>query len=170
MPDYSKGKIYKLVSNHTDDVYYGSTCQPLSKRIGDHKKNYNYWKNTGKKYVTSIEITKYGDAEIILVKEYPCENKDQLLRKERKYIEKYECVNNNVPGRTTKEWFQDNKEYRKEKDHDYYLLNQEKIKARVAEYGKKKYTCECGREIILKHKQRHKRLKIHKQLMEEKEN
>ena len=35
MPDYSKSKIYKLVSNHTNDIYIGSTCQSLSMRKAD---------------------------------------------------------------------------------------------------------------------------------------
>lgn len=39
MPDYSKGKIYKLCSNQTDNVYIGSTTQELSFRLSDHKKH-----------------------------------------------------------------------------------------------------------------------------------
>ena len=33
MPDYQKGKIYKIISNETDDVYIGSTTQSLSLRL-----------------------------------------------------------------------------------------------------------------------------------------
>ena len=101
MPDYSKGKIYKLVSNHSDDVYYGSTINPLYKRLGAHKSAYMRYNNDGKgSYVSSFEIVKYDDVKIILVKEYSCENKHQLERKERKYIEKYQCVNKVVPTRS----------------------------------------------------------------------
>ena len=34
MPDYSKGKIYKIVCNVTGLVYVGSTCEPtLARRL-----------------------------------------------------------------------------------------------------------------------------------------
>ena len=40
--NYSLGKIYKLVSDETDDIYIGSTCQRLlSKRLGQHRDHYN---------------------------------------------------------------------------------------------------------------------------------
>ena len=37
LPDYSKGKIYKLVSNKTDDVYIGSCLMTLSTRLSKHR-------------------------------------------------------------------------------------------------------------------------------------
>ena len=42
MPDYSKGKIY-TIRNSDDDtkIYVGSTIQPLSVRLGGHKKRSN---------------------------------------------------------------------------------------------------------------------------------
>ena len=45
MVNYQNGKIYKLVSSFTDEVYYGSTTQPLHVRKGGHKKDYKGWKN-----------------------------------------------------------------------------------------------------------------------------
>jgi hypothetical protein len=33
MPDYKNGKIYKLWSHEGDDIYIGSTVQPLYKRL-----------------------------------------------------------------------------------------------------------------------------------------
>ena len=56
MPDYSKGKIYKLISNHTDDIYIGSTCDLLSKRLYKHKKAFEYYNNGEKNYYSSFEI------------------------------------------------------------------------------------------------------------------
>ena len=42
MPDYSKGKIYMITANNADDgdVYIGSTCEKLYRRMGHHKDNY----------------------------------------------------------------------------------------------------------------------------------
>lgn len=53
-------------------------------------------------YVTSFELLKYNDVEIVLIKEYPCKTKDQLLARKRFYIESLECVNKNIPGRTSR--------------------------------------------------------------------
>jgi hypothetical protein len=33
MPDYSNGKIYKLVSDKTDMIYIGSTVRSLKERL-----------------------------------------------------------------------------------------------------------------------------------------
>jgi predicted GIY-YIG superfamily endonuclease len=40
MPDYQKGKIYKLWSPSKNLVYYGSTTQSISQRLADHLKNF----------------------------------------------------------------------------------------------------------------------------------
>ena len=39
--DYKNGKIYKILNTITDDVYVGSTCQPLSKRMAKHRETIN---------------------------------------------------------------------------------------------------------------------------------
>ena len=42
--DYSLGEIYKLVSDQTDDIYIGSTCQNLlSRRFQGHMTGYKLW-------------------------------------------------------------------------------------------------------------------------------
>ncbi len=42
MPDYQKGKIYKLYSVSNEElVYYGSTIQPLNVRLSRHIREYN---------------------------------------------------------------------------------------------------------------------------------
>ena len=53
---YQNGKIYKLVSDATDDVYYGSTCLPLSKRTYGHKRSYAVYKSNKGKYTTSFKM------------------------------------------------------------------------------------------------------------------
>ena len=35
--DYSKAKIYQIINDVSDDIYIGSTCQPLSKRMAEHR-------------------------------------------------------------------------------------------------------------------------------------
>ena len=37
MPDYSKGKIYKILNNIDDEIYVGSTIKTLSQRMANHR-------------------------------------------------------------------------------------------------------------------------------------
>ena len=39
MPDYAKGEINKVLDTLDDEVYIGSTTQPLSNRMTDHRKS-----------------------------------------------------------------------------------------------------------------------------------
>ena len=39
---YQKSKIYKIVDNTNNNIYIGSTCEPiLSRRLAKHVSNYN---------------------------------------------------------------------------------------------------------------------------------
>jgi len=98
MPDYKNGKIYKIVNDENDDVYYGSTTQPLSKRLGDHKGDYKRYVNGKSHFITSFNILKYDSCKIILVETFPCNSKYELEARERYYIENYKCVNKIKPS------------------------------------------------------------------------
>ena len=39
--DYSRAKIYKIWNMIDKDIYIGSTCQPLSKRMAKHRSSLN---------------------------------------------------------------------------------------------------------------------------------
>jgi hypothetical protein len=93
MKDYSKGKIYKLVSAQNENVYIGSTIETLTRRYGLHKSKYTAYMTGKYHYVSSFELIKYNDCKIILIEEYPCENKVQLLLRERYYQELLPCIN-----------------------------------------------------------------------------
>ena len=80
---YQRGKIYKIISNQTDDVYYGSTIEiVLSNRLAKHRNNYKSWLSEKFPYITSFEIMKYSDAKIILVESYPCTSRYELIGRE----------------------------------------------------------------------------------------
>ena len=85
MPDYSKSKIYKIVCNITGLIYIGSISQPLCRRIQDHKKDYQYYLNKAwfSSCLTSFKIFENDNYNIILVEDYPCQRKEQLLARER---------------------------------------------------------------------------------------
>jgi hypothetical protein len=186
---YHKGKIYSIRSHQTQDIYIGSTIQPLYKRLSGHKRNYKKWKDGNLSYTTSYEIVKYSDCYIELIEDYKCENITELNRREGQIIRETEnCINKKIAGRTQKEydderkmekkqyrddhkerckimnkkWREANKEYRLEYGKQYYQKNKEKIK----QYNKIKYTCECGITLSKMSKSTHERSKKHKAYIE----
>lgn len=154
MPDYTKGKIYKIVNDELADlVYIGSTVQPLKTRLCEHRKH------SKKEYMnlSSKILFTVGKPKIILIQEYPCNNKTELEQRERYYIENIKCVNKNIPCRTKEEYYKDNKEHILQKSLLYYLKNHKEIN----EKRKEKIICECGRETAKNCLYRHKKSKIH---------
>lgn len=128
MPDYSKGKIYKLWSPELEDmIYIGSTIQPLSVRLGGHKCDYK----RGKNCMSSKMFQLTDNIKIELIEEYPCENKDQLTKREGVLIRENPCVNKYIAGRDEKEskreWYESNKEKISAVGKQYYIEHKQKI-------------------------------------------
>jgi hypothetical protein len=141
--DYKNGKIYRVVCSETDRQYIGSTCSTLVKRLSHHKKKSN-----------SCMTKDFIDGKIFLIEDYPCERKEQLLMRERFYMESMECVNLKRPIVTKEEELKEKKEYRqKNKEHisnqkkAYYHDNKDHLLKKQKEY------CEKNKEKI---KQYHK--------------
>ena len=148
MKDYTQGKIYKICSNNPDitEVYYGSTIQQLCSRMSSHRADYKRW-NTGKSYMKSTihyYFKQYGIEQfhIELVENYSCENKEQLLSHENKFIRGYECCNKFASFQTTeerkeyhKQYREDNKDKINESLKQYYQDNKEKIKEKTKQYS-----------------------------------
>ena len=167
MPDYSNGKIYKIISNHMPDTcYIGSTTQTLCKRFGGHVASYKQYLKVGKtrKYTTSCKLVCYPDAKIYLIEEYPCDNKSQLERREGEIIKDYQKneslenpVNMVIAGRTQKEYRENNKEKKIEQNKHYYENNKAKMKEyrdnnkeTIKEKAKIKVNCEYCDKCIRK--------------------
>lgn len=113
MVNYNKGKIYQIIDKANTKRYIGSTTlNLLSQRFQQHKMAYKQWKQTNKGYYTTFIIfEEFGieNCQIELVEQCICENKDQLNKKEGEYIRSLECVNKNIPNRTQKEHYIDNR-------------------------------------------------------------
>jgi hypothetical protein len=167
MPDYSQGKIYKLVSP-SGQIYVGSTIQPLSDRKADHKKHYNQWKKNNRKYMSSYKLfdEDYENVDIVLIEAFPCNNKDELHKRERHFIDTIKCVNTYKPTRTHQEWINDNREKYTLRRKDHYIKNADTIKAKRMQYYEKNkddinekrkvlHECECGGKYSNNHKSRH---------------
>jgi hypothetical protein len=123
--DYKNAKIYKIVCNITGEVYIGSTTSTLVKRLHIHKK---------KQGCSSKQIIERGNYVIVLVEEYPCENKQQLLMRERYWFDIIPNINKIRPYTSKEEKKQYIKEYKiihkeeiLEKSRTYYNLNKEAL-------------------------------------------
>jgi len=91
--------VYKLTCSETGKVYFGSTKGTIEAR-----KNKGWYKCSCKDFIDSkLEIV---EANI---------DYDILLERERYYIEQFECVNKNIPGKSIVE-----------SNADYYCKNKEK--------------------------------------------
>ena len=92
MNKYQQGKIYKLVSSYTDEIYIGSTCQRyLCNRLSIHK--YDYINNPESK-ISCYKLFKLGDVKIELIENYPCNSKQELIIKEQYWLESLpNCIN-----------------------------------------------------------------------------
>tara|TARA_R110000868_G_scaffold24856_1_gene97469 strand:+ start:296 stop:910 length:615 start_codon:yes stop_codon:yes gene_type:complete len=133
MPDYQKAKIYKIVDPNEEMIYVGSTCQSLSQRMAGHRSDYKKLNN----YCSSHDIfDKYGveNCKILLIENYSCNSKEELIKKEGEYIRQLNCVNKVIPGRTEKEWHEDNKDKIKENYKQYYQDNKDKITENHKQY------------------------------------
>ena len=144
---YQRGKIYKIVDNGYNMVYYGSTVKLLCQRMGNHR---DLYKKNSLKCLTKTIFDKYGieNCKIELVENYPCNSKEELLKREGYYIKNNDCINKQVAGRTIKEYRDEHKDNMKK----YREQNKDKL-------------LEQGKEYYKKHKD--KKLEQNKKWMEE---
>ena len=81
------GRVYKLVSSETDQVYIGSTEATLPERLRRHKVHYNIVMKSDVKNVTSaVEILRYDDVKIELIYESKFHSKRELRIREGYFI------------------------------------------------------------------------------------
>jgi hypothetical protein len=179
MPDYQQGKIYKIISPHTDKIYIGSTTkQYLSQRLVKHKDSFKCWQNDKANKVMSYELMLLGEVEIILLESYPCNSKDELTSRERYWIElnKEVIINKYIPKRTKKEHYSDTRDKQLKQMETYRELNHDAIKKtkdewyqenknRIKEKNSIIHKCECGLEYTNQNKSRHMKTKIHLNLL-----
>ena len=141
MVNYSNGKIYKIepVSGGEEgDVYIGSTTRLLCQRMVCHRSDYNRWKleKDRMQLTSSILFEKYGieNCQITLLEAVEANSKEELIARERHYIQSLNCVNRVVPSRTLTEYYEDNKEYIADRQKKYNENNKEKIKINKQQY------------------------------------
>ena len=126
--DYKNGKIYQLLNKVNDEVYVGSTIQPLSKRMNEHRStcNNSYKKVNVKLYQSMREIGQ-DNFYIELIETYPCNSKEELKAKEGYYIREKATLHMIIAGRNSKGWVEDNKEHRQTYIKEYNISNKERL-------------------------------------------
>tara|TARA_R110000765_G_C18548696_1_gene561962 strand:- start:14 stop:472 length:459 start_codon:yes stop_codon:yes gene_type:complete len=143
-----KGYIYKIFDKDDNNlVYYGSsTNKCFIDRIGQHRRQQN---------TTSSIIINRNNYGYEKVEEIEFEDKQELYRRERYYIENNICVNKCIPGKTMEEkkaeainrvniWYKENKKEMLEKRRTTNI------------------TCECGAVVRIYGLREHKQTKKHK--------
>ena len=178
---YKRGKIYKIVDNTNGNIYIGSTCEPtLARRLVNHKTSYKCYLNGKSGFMSSFNILKNNDYDIVLIKNCPCNNKDELYKRERHYIETSDCVNKVIVGRSSKEYRLDNLEQCLDRCGKYKENNKNSINIQRKEYRisrgadkikeyreknkemlKERFNCFCGGKYTYAHKAEHMRSKGH---------
>tara|TARA_R110000823_G_scaffold186069_3_gene318439 strand:- start:2728 stop:3069 length:342 start_codon:yes stop_codon:yes gene_type:complete len=109
------------------------------------------------------------------IKKYPCDDITDKLIEERRLMELLGAtLNGYVPGRSKKEWRDNNKASIAIKNKEYHQNNKESIAIKKKEYRQnnkeslnKKFNCECGGKYTHTNKSTHLRSKKHQNFIHE---
>lgn len=161
-------KIYKITSNHTENIFIGSTIRTLTEIEEEHAANYNrYLKDNTNNYCTSFELIKQPTYEILLIEEVNVEGEADLSKIKGTYIKNTpNCVNKQIAGRTQEQWNKDNQEHRSKLAKERYQNNKEDKKLKTKEYyqnnkeellakQREKIECECSGNYSRSQEARH---------------
>lgn len=170
--DYSKSVIYKI--EHIDNpelLYVGSTTDFI-RRKAEHKRRCKY--ENGKQYNSKLYqmIRDNGNWEsfkIMIISEFPCNNRTDLIIEEEKYRKESQASLNTLKShRTIKEKKEQNKlatikyqEKYKEKINKKARENYEINKEQINKEKKEKITCLCGSIFRKDKKARHEKTLKH---------
>jgi hypothetical protein len=185
----NNGVIYKICckDENITDCYVGSSCSIRSREY-NHKRCCNNEKDSKYNFPVYRYIRDnggWGNWSFIIIEKYPCEDKTELLIRERYWFEKLNAkLNSCYPYRSEEErkqkYYEENKQEIREKQKVYQQDNKVKIaqqkkewyevnKKKILEKQKEKVECECGSVVTKKCLQRHKRTQKHQENFQKKE-
>ena len=168
MAKYQKGTIYKIVCKDKliTDSYVGSTCS-FSHRRCMHKKTtinkvshlyniplYAFIRNNGG----------WDNFDMIIIENYPCTSRIELLTRERHYYDELKpSLNVNMPMRSTKEYNSQphRMEQARRKSKLYYNNNKQKVLNREKSKRINKIKCFCGSSVIKVRYEKHRLTRLH---------
>ncbi len=132
--DFSKAKIYKLTNDFNDDVFVGATCDTLIKKFSYYKKAVNRDINKDKypfKLMREIGTDRF---RIDLIEEWEASDKQDMRIKLGKYVREIGTLNSKIPGRTAKEYMEDNIDIIKDREKEYREANKDRLKESRKKY------------------------------------
>lgn len=160
--DYSNSFVYKLCCNDVDitEIYIGSTSN-MRQRKHKHKtacnnpnnKEYNRYK-----YQFIRDNGGFSNWSMIMIEHVECDTKQELLARERHYIEQLKPhLNKQLPLRSKQQLQQYHKQYSKQ----YRVDNKQRLKQHQSEIK----ICDCGLYYTHSKHARHIKTDIHKRYM-----
>jgi len=127
---YQNGKIYKLVNDVDDEIYVGSTCTILAKRLGQHKRDSR--KRPSTPVYKHLNEIGWDNVSIILIEKFPCKDREELFQRERYWFDALKpTLNTKRPIIVSPE---EKREQDRIKERKYHEKNREKIKERQRLY------------------------------------
>ena len=165
---YLNGKIYKIWNMSNDDIYVGSTCNPLFKRMSYHRGIVNHPKYGHRSLYKMMADVGIDSFHIELIEEFPCDNKEQLRKREGHYIRLVGTLNMKIEDRTRQEYNELNKEKKQEYMTKYREDKKEHLLQQTKEYRDnnrdkiKQYKITNKEKILTQNKDYYERTKEHK--------
>ena len=132
MPDYSKGKIYKILDSIDDEIYVGPPIKALSQIMAHHRLSLKQRPHI-KLHTHMIELG-IEHFYIELIENFPCNDVYELKAREGHYIRQFGTLNMLIAGRTYKEWAETHKEHIKHIKQQYYEDNKQNVLNRCKQY------------------------------------
>jgi hypothetical protein len=173
--------IYKICCDDCPDFVYVGSTKVFRQRKNQHKKCYNNG-DTQKLYTTIRENGGWDNWRMVILEDLGEVSLTQSRIKEEEHRVK---LNGNLNMRKCHQTEEEKKERHNKGSLKSYHNNKEKNKDKKQECEKKyrennkeiieekrsqRVTCECGRNFRIDTKARHEKTKIHKKLIEEKNN
>ena len=165
------GYIYKIICNHSNDVYVGSTFNRLSDRLRQHISHYSIWSSgtvneVNEHVCVSIYpyFEKYGVSNftIVPIKQYEVIDRKHLMMYEQIWINKLKCVNKHAAFNPLNQSGKLRYHSNKARINDWKSKNKDKIDSINQRYREKnrdkiseKVECACGGTYSKQHKARH---------------
>jgi hypothetical protein len=148
------GTVYSIRCKETGEQYIGSTCKHVEYRLEQHRQSGNK--------TSSRAIIDRNNFELIILESVICDNKKELLYRERHFIEtEPKVINKSRPIITIEE--------RKKAVLDYEHAHPEYYKKYRDDHKQKwqgDYVCKCGITCRLINKNRHEKSLQHKDRIE----
>jgi len=138
MSEYNNSVIYKMCckDESVPDIYIGSTTN-FQNRKQQHKQFCNTLNFPVYQFIR--DNGGWSNWNMLVIEEYPCDNRKELLKRERYWIEYLNAsLNRELPGRSKAEWSKKNYENNRQKyieyNKKYYQENIDKERERRRKY------------------------------------